>query len=248
MVIAAPPDLAGVKAIFFDYMGTCLDWHSSVVAALPQDIAINTRSSLAIALREAFFADIHTRFEQRLPPEDIDATHARLLGVLLQSKQFEYISVNAEERNKVIEAWHHMSAWPDVPPALDKLRERYELFVLANGTTRLQLDLTRSSGLPFDMLLSSQLLGVTKPDPDMYRKALQLVGVLPEESVMVAAHAYDLRAAKKVGMRTIYVRRWTEDTLENMEAVKQDVDWFLSGTGEVGSTDGSFISLVELPS
>lgn len=34
--------------------------------------------------------------------------------------------------------------------------------VLANGTTRLQLDITKSSGLHFHMLFSSQLLGLTK--------------------------------------------------------------------------------------
>lgn len=34
--------------------------------------------------------------------------------------------------------------------------------VLANGTTRLQIDITKSSGLQFDTLLSSELLGITK--------------------------------------------------------------------------------------
>jgi hypothetical protein len=33
---------------------------------------------------------------------------------------------------------------------------------MANGTTRFQMDVTKSSGLDFDMLFSSQLLGHTK--------------------------------------------------------------------------------------
>lgn len=32
----------------------------------------------------------------------------------------------------------------------------------------------------------------------MYTKALQLIQVKPSEAMMVAAHAYDLKAAKKV--------------------------------------------------
>lgn len=43
----------------------------------------------------------------------------------------------------------------------------------------------------------------------MYKKAMALVGVALEESLMVAAHAYDLRAPghrEKVGMQTVYVR------------------------------------------
>jgi HAD superfamily hydrolase (TIGR01493 family) len=73
-----------------------------------------------------------------------------------------------------------------------------ESIVLANGTARLQIDVTKSAGLDFDMLLSSELLGLTKPDPAIYRKAIELLGHKPEECLMVAAHAYDLEAAKKV--------------------------------------------------
>jgi HAD superfamily hydrolase (TIGR01493 family) len=70
--------------------------------------------------------------------------------------------------------------------------------VLANGKTRHQLDMTKSSGLNFDMLLSSELLGLEKPNPAMYSKAAELLKCRPEECVMVAAHHDDLRTAKKV--------------------------------------------------
>ena len=75
--------------------------------------------------------------------------------------------------------------------------------VLANGTARLQIDITKSSGLDFDLLLSSELLGLTKPDPAIYHKAIELLGHKPEECLMVAAHAYDLEAAKKGYVRAL---------------------------------------------
>ena len=74
----------------------------------------------------------------------------------------------------------------------------HQSIVLANGTARLQIDITKSSGLSFDLLLSSELLGLTKPDPAIYHKAIELLGHKPEECLMVAAHAYDLEAAKKM--------------------------------------------------
>jgi hypothetical protein len=46
-------------------------------------------------------------------------------------------------------------------------------------------------------------------------------------------HAYDLRAAKSVGMRTVYIRREIEDIGDNIEQVGRDVDFFLD------SLDGS---------
>ena len=131
----------------------------------------------------------------------------------------------------MIEAWHSQSAWPEVAGAIQSVREDLglEVFVHANGTTRLQLDLTRSSGLNFNMLFSSQLLGCYKPSADAYKKALQLVKLRPDEVVMVAAHAYDLRGAEKIGMPTIYIHRWTDDIEEDMEKVETEFDAFLEG-------------------
>lgn len=227
---------AGVKAVFFDFMGTCLDWHSNIVKALPDRIPQASRVDLSLAWRQAFFDDIHDRFEKGLPPEDIDSTHARLLARLLaDDSRFSAIKLDETEQAALVRAWHHMSAWPDVPEALQRLKSRYEVCVLANGTTRLQLDLARSSGLTFDLLLSSQVLGCTKPDPGMYVQALDLFGLKPEQSVMVAAHAYDLRAAKAVGMRTIYIQRTTEDLQESMDSVMAEVDSFVDGRDMMGT-------------
>ncbi|KAH9909341.1 HAD-like domain-containing protein [Xylariomycetidae sp. FL2044] len=148
---------------------------------------------------------------------------------------------------RAVRSWHRQAAWPDVRPALAALRRDLgvELFVLANGTTRLQLDLVRSAGLldaggggGFDMLFSSQLLGADKPDPGAYERALALVGLGrggdADRAVMVAAHAYDTRAAARVGMRTVYVRRWTDDVGLDMEAVRRENDVFLGEGGMSG--------------
>jgi HAD superfamily hydrolase (TIGR01493 family) len=58
--------------------------------------------------------------------------------------------------------------------------------------------MTKSPGLEFDRLLSSELLGLSKPDPAMYLKAMELLECKPEECVTVAAHHDDLITAKEV--------------------------------------------------
>lgn len=217
--------MSSLKAVFLDFMGTCLDWHSSAVRALPLSLSEETRSALALEWRQAFFDDIKSRPPGEAP-EDIDVVHERLLQKLLADKAHSdvaaaFSTTSTEKAIKAaVQAWHQMTAWPDVYAGLEKVRQMspggIEVFVLANGSTRLQLDLVRSSGLHpvIDMLFSSQLLGVAKPTPEIYENALDLVGIgriNPEQAVMVAAHAYDLRAAKAVGLRTVYIRRWTDD-------------------------------------
>ncbi|KAI0195935.1 HAD-like protein [Astrocystis sublimbata] len=263
---------SGIKAVFFDFMGTCLDWHSTVVRALPRDIPEAARSRLALAWREDFFSELHARSRLGLAPEDIDVTHRRTLlrsirdphnafhehrhhffkgsngiatAATVETTTEALFPDGAEPEwpavEEAVRSWHHMTAWDDVLPALRALKEEpgLELFVLANGTTRLQLDLVRSSGLAacFDMLFSSELLGVYKPSPAAYNRALALVGVRPDQAVMVAAHAYDLRAAKALGLHTVYVYRWTDDTTEDMGQVRRENENFLDSGGMTGLVD-----------
>ncbi|RAL14486.1 haloacid dehalogenase [Aspergillus homomorphus CBS 101889] len=224
-----------IKAVFFDFMGTCLDWHSSIVQSMPPAIPEEEASQLALDWRRQYFLETEQRVRDNLPPEDIDQTLARALPVVLRRAPKHKAHLDPQTTTRLLEAWHSQPAWPEVPAAVQKLRNDLglEVFVLANGTTRLQLDLTRSSGLSFNMLFSSQLLGVYKPSPEAYRRGLELVKLRPEEVVLVAAHAYDLRGAQRVGMRTIYIHRWTDDMDEDMETVRGEFDVFLEGMEEL---------------
>lgn len=137
-------------------------------------------------------------------------------------------------RDKLVKQWHTQIPWPDVKTGLKRLRQKFEIIVLANGSTRLQLDIIKAANLSFDMLFSSQLLGLTKPDPVIYTRAAELVGadLGKGEGVMVAAHAYDLRAAKGMGMGSVYTRRETEDVEEDFGDIEGSVDLFVDGRGE----------------
>lgn len=56
------------------------------------------------------------------------------------------------------------------------------------------------------MLFSSQLVGVYKPERRNYEWVMGVLGLEPRECVTVAAHTSDLKGAREVGMRTVYVR------------------------------------------
>lgn len=186
-----------IKAVLFDFMGTCLDWHSAVTASLPSSLPEQTRSQFALTWRQAYFDHNAARLASGQPPEDIDISHRITLRAQLASSppevQAAFASTPGAEE-ACIAAWHSQPAWPDVGPAIEKLRagdggRDLDVLVHANGTARLQLDLCRSSGLRFDALLSSELLGVYKPAPESYRRALELLRCETGECIMVAAHA-----------------------------------------------------------
>lgn len=232
------PQSPKIKAVFFDFMGTCLDWHSSILQSLPSEISKTDASNFALEWRRRYFIENSQRVKQNLEPEDIDITFGRTLDALLDDYSNYEALFTSEVKKRLIAAWHTQPAWPEVRQAIQSIRGDLglEVFVHANGTPSLQLDLVRFSGLSFDMLFSSKLLGHYKPVPEAYTKALDLINRKPEEVVLVAAHAYDLRGAQSVGMKTIYVHRWTDDIDEDVEKVKKEFDVFLESMDDLPDT------------
>lgn len=237
------------RILFFDLMGTLCNWHTSIISLLttlpsPPTLPKNQLSDFALQWRAAFFQEIHSRFLAGEEQEDIDTTHRRTLDNLLEQNGVTMNSWDENIRETLVKEWHHQIAWPDVIKGLERLSKKYEICVLANGTTRLQLDIVRSAGLKMDMLFSSELLGITKPDLGVYSRAAGLVGVGVGECVMVAAHAYDLKAARGVGMGTVYIRRETEDLGEDFEGIEGGVGLFVDGRG--GGGDCGLVALADV--
>jgi FMN phosphatase YigB (HAD superfamily) len=83
------------------------------------------------------------------------------------------------------------------------------------------------------------MLGTYKPAPAMYEGAARLLGLPLADVCMVAAHMYDLRAARAFGMKTVYVRRPTED-LDERDLVSAGAD------GEVDAVVDSLEELADL--
>src|SRR5439155_1281393 len=129
---------------------------------------------------------------------------AQMLALL---KAFGLGGRSEEETQHLNDAWHRLTPWPDSVPGLNRLRGRYVLATLSNGNVSLLVDMAKNAGLPWDCVLSAELFGHYKPDPEVYQGAARLLGLPPGELMMVAAHPRDLEAAQRVGLKTAYVPR-----------------------------------------
>jgi putative hydrolase of the HAD superfamily len=105
------------------------------------------------------------------------------------------------------EAW---SVFEDAAPALDALRARgVRLAVISNFDGRLE-GLLGELGLAayFDAIHLSTRLGAEKPDPAIFRAALQFHGVEPERALHVGDRVEaDVDGAIAAGMRAVLVDR-----------------------------------------
>jgi 2-haloacid dehalogenase len=101
-----------------------------------------------------------------------------------------------------------LSPYPDVSEALDVLAEAgVESWIVTNGS--------RASTEEALGDLSSRLSGIVsiddvrewKPARAPYREALRRAGAEPEDACLVAAHAWDVQAAVRYGLRAVWVDR-----------------------------------------
>ncbi|KZT24042.1 haloacid dehalogenase, partial [Neolentinus lepideus HHB14362 ss-1] len=207
-----------VKAILFDVFGTVVDWESGITRQLQKhaesrDARLSRVDWLTFARdwRKGFWAAAAT-FPRNQDIEDfnIDDVHRRCLEELIPKYALEDVWTEADI-HEITQFWHYLKGWPDSSPALHRLREHYIMSPCANGTLRLLIDMAIHADLPWHAIFTSDVVHAFKPAPRFYLRAARLLRLQPREILMVAAHAYDLAAARALGFRTCYVRRGTED-------------------------------------
>ena len=198
-----------IKALTFDVFGTVVDWYSSIVAEgekFGNTHGINIDwAQFALKWRAGYGPAMDKVRRGELPWQNIDALHRRILDSLLDA--FEIADLSEAEKDYLNRVWHRLKPWPDVISGLERLRKRYIVATLSNGNVALLTNMAKFAGLPWDCILSAELTQHYKPDPEVYQIAAALLGLSPNEVMMVAAHPGDLRAAQAVGFQTALVLR-----------------------------------------
>jgi len=116
-------------------------------------------------------------------------------------------------------AWR---AFPDAVPCLQQVRQLVRVAVLSNGDQAQQEDKVARTGLgPYvDVVLTSDLLGVAKPDPAAFTSACARLGVRPEQAAYVGDRLeVDALAAGAAGLRGIWLDRGGGHRPAGVEAV-----------------------------
>jgi 2-haloacid dehalogenase len=133
-----------------------------------------------------------------------DELHHATLDDLLAERDLD---LEGDERHRLVQAWHLLDPWPDVREGLEALRAERVVATLSNGSVALLVDLARHGDLRFDAILSAELVRAYKPKPEVYLSAPRLLGLEPPEVMLVACHPWDLKGARKAGLRTGFVAR-----------------------------------------
>jgi 2-haloacid dehalogenase len=210
--------LIDVKALTFDLFGTVLDLEKSLTPSISKFL-MTKGSNISPSL---FWQQYRAR--QRIEQYQDTLLMLGHSGYLETARRaFVYIltlnniKASRDEVANFMSSWQELSPFPEVIPALERLRTRYQLIALSNGEPSYLDHLVKNRiRWNFEKVFSVDAIGAFKPHPGVYRRAAGFIGLEVNECLMVSANSFDIMGARSCGYRGAYVNRYHlpyEDTL-----------------------------------
>jgi putative hydrolase of the HAD superfamily len=143
-----------------------------------------------------------------------DVTAVRLTALRALIEQFDYPARLADEAMVLFQRRRNrVTPYADVPPVLARLRERYRLVSVTNGNAEVHNTPLSDA---FHRSLTAAEAGAAKPDPALFRMAMDWAGAGSDETLHIGDDPLrDVEAARRHGLRAVWVNRdglpWPDD-------------------------------------
>ena len=199
--------LDSVRAVTFDMYGTLLDLEATFAPSFRDFLNAKGCRGEAGALVETWERDyLHESMVDTLVGGG-RTPFERIRWVTL-SQLFSKLKIeHTQDEIEAVLGRAVPTLFPDVIESLGRLGEKYTLAVLSNGDLAL---LERAVGLlaiPVVRTISAEQAGYYKPHSEVYRHGAGQLDLHSNQILHVAAHGWDIRGAKAIGMLGAYINR-----------------------------------------
>ena len=136
---------------------------------------------------------------------------------------FHELSVDPDERERIMDAYNHLRPFEGATEALAALRDAGNpCVVLSNGNPDMLETLAANAGLAahLDDVLSADAVSTFKPAPEVYEHAATALDRDVGDCRLVSSNAWDVVGASNAGMGTAWVNR----NREPMERLGEEAD------------------------
>jgi 2-haloacid dehalogenase len=126
------------------------------------------------------------------------------------------IKISEADRQELKEKFSTMPPYPEVPGALQKLRDAgFRLFTLTNNLVEVQSRQLEQGGIArfFERCFSVDSVKQYKPSPKTYCHVEKELGVSPSQLCMIACHTWDTLGARAAGWEAALIKRVGNDVL-----------------------------------
>ncbi|PUB27567.1 2-haloacid dehalogenase [Promicromonospora sp. AC04] len=190
--------------VVFDVLGTLVDQAGS----------LGRRVSEVTGIKSGAAAYVARRWLERIAEQEREIVERRRAFIPSHELDREVLNSLVHEHllppgsaAVLADASERLRPWPDTVAGLDLLAGDLAVLGLSNASRRVLAGLSAGGGLRWHQVLSAEDAGTYKPGREVYELAVASAPAASGPPFMVAAHAWDLRAAAAAGMRTAYVPR-----------------------------------------
>jgi 2-haloacid dehalogenase len=198
--------LGGIAVCVFDAYGTLFDYASA--AARCQDAIGDRFAELTRLWRDKQLQYSWLRA--------IEGRHADFWQVTGEALDFALETLGLGDdglRRRLMDLYLNLEVFPEVPEVLARLRAAgRRTAILSNGSPAMLAAAVAGAGIGdlLDAVLSVEEVGVFKPDPRVYRLAVDRLGVAAEAIAFQSSNAWDAWAASAFGMRVVWCNRYRQ--------------------------------------
>ncbi len=205
------------KAIFFDMDNTILaydsvspqSWEQAFIRFAHRFDGLNVQQfgETVSAMRAWFWSDPARDQRGR---SDLAAARREMVALA-----FSHLGLDAgETTNEIADAYAEIQEasvepYPGAMETLQRLRKMGKgMALITNGASRSQRPKIDRFGLErfFDCIIIEDEFGVGKPDPRVYRHAMEQLAVQPSEAIMVGDNLHaDIAGAQSLGIYAVWV-------------------------------------------
>ncbi len=199
-------DVGPARWATFDCYGTLVDWDGGIRRELGRLFGDDEAGRL---LRR------YHAIEPRVQAEQPTASYRDVMSaVLAELAVEESVELADEERDALTRS---LPGWPVFDDVRGGLAEAYDrdwrLAILSNTDRDLIEESMAAIGAPFELAVVASEIGSYKPDPGHWDAFFERSGADRSRHVHVAASPFhDIRPARKLGLRSIWINRLAERT------------------------------------
>jgi 2-haloacid dehalogenase len=195
--------LPAIKAMVFDAYGTLFDVYS--VAALGDQLFPGKGKELSQLWR---LKQIDYTWLRSLMGKHEDFWKVTQDGLDFTCKQLN-LECTTAQRDQLMQAYNHLTAFPDVRPALEGLAPLPRA-ILSNGSPAMLQAAAKSSGIEglLKHIISVEDAGIFKPSPKVYQLAVDKFKIADRSNIgFVSSNCWDAIGAKSFGFTVFWINR-----------------------------------------
>ena len=224
-----------IRAVLFDLDNT-LTHRDQSIAAYSQHLADHYQHQLQHD-ESNLIQSIIRRIDHGGYPKKEYLTHPSIAASVAYALQQELSWNSLPDLDELSQFWFQQFglsavAMPGAKSLLTELKQRgYKLAVISNGGHATRLNILQGLGFShyFDEIVSSGLLGISKPNPEIFLHTSRQLGISAQHCLYVGDHPVnDIQGATDAGMTAIWLEGFHDagahrpiNRIQNLAEIKQ---------------------------